>query len=121
MSGTAAQILAGIAAALDAGKSVTFAVASPPSGSNLVGFHAYTVDRINLGNDGKPVSMRLRNPWGVDAYTSTDGIKWQGFGTHKVQGFGPVVVGPVATHNTTGEYAVTFDEYVIKPLTEEKK
>lgn len=74
MSGTAAQILAGMAAALDAGKSVTFAVASPPSGSNLVGFHAYMVDRINLGNDGKPTSVRLRNPWGVDAYTSTDGL-----------------------------------------------
>lgn len=74
MSGTAAQILAGMAAALDAGKSVTFAVATPPSGSNLVGMHAYTVDRVNLGSDGKPVSVRLRNPWGVDAYTCTDGL-----------------------------------------------
>ena len=53
--------------------------------------------------------------------TSADGKTWQGFGTHKTTGFGPVVVGPVATHNTTGEYAVTFDEYEIKPLTEEKK
>jgi hypothetical protein len=54
--------------------------------------------------------------------TSTDGKKWQRFGTHKVSGFGgAVVVGPYASHNTNGEYEVTFDEYVIKSPGEEKK
>lgn len=74
MTGTAAQVLGHMALSLAAGKSVTFAVGTPPSGSNLVGFHAYTVDRVNLGSDGKPTSVRLRNPWGVDGYASVDGL-----------------------------------------------
>lgn len=74
MSGTAQTILAGMAAALHAGHSVTFAVATPSAGSNLVGYHAYTVDQVIIGIDGKPTSVRLRNPWGVDGYTCNDGI-----------------------------------------------
>ncbi len=78
--------------------------------------------RANVKLEDQPLYLRLtRKGDDFTSQTSTDGKKWQGFGTHKVTGFGPVVVGPVATHNTTGEYAVTFDEYVIKPLTEEKK
>lgn len=78
--------------------------------------------RQNAKLEEQPVYLRLtRQGDTFTSQTSTDGVKWQGFGTHKVQGFGPVVVGPVATHNTTSEYAVTFDEYVIRPLTEEKK
>ncbi|HEX8916005.1 MAG TPA: C2 family cysteine protease [Humisphaera sp.] len=74
MSGTGQALLAAMNAALADGKSVTFAVANPPAGSNLIGYHAYQVDRVNVGTDGKPVSVRLRNPWGVDAYASTDGL-----------------------------------------------
>jgi hypothetical protein len=72
--------------------------------------------------EDQPTYLRLtRKGDEFTSQTSADGKKWQGFGTHKVQGFGAVVVGPVATHNTTGEYAVTFDEYIIRPLTEDKK
>jgi len=79
--------------------------------------------RGNVKLEEQPVYLRLtRKGDDFTSQTSTDGKKWQGFGTHKVQGFGgAVVVGPVATHNTNQEYTVTFDEYVIKPLTEEKK
>jgi hypothetical protein len=74
MSGAGQTLLSLMDGALKAGKSVTFAVATPPAGSNLVGSHAYMVDGVNFGADGKPVSVRLRNPWGVDGYQSTDGV-----------------------------------------------
>lgn len=73
MSGTGTTLLTLMANALTAGKSVTFAVGTPPSGSNLVGSHAYMVDGVNFDANGKPVSLRLRNPWGVDGYQSIDG------------------------------------------------
>ena len=73
MSGTGQALLTAMAAALAAGKSVTFAVASPPAGANLVSYHAYTVDKVIVGPDGKPTGLRLRNPWGIDNNTTTDG------------------------------------------------
>ncbi|MCU0704491.1 MAG: DUF1349 domain-containing protein [Fimbriiglobus sp.] len=66
----------------------------------------------------KPIYLRLtRKGDEFKSETSTDGKKWQAFATHKATGFGgAVVVGPVATHNITGGYEVTFDEYEIKPV-----
>ena len=72
MPGSGEALLATMAAALAAGKSVTFAVGDPPADSGLVGYHAYTVDRVTVGPDGKPASLTLRNPWGIDGYGSTD-------------------------------------------------
>jgi hypothetical protein len=61
-----------INADLKAGKSVTFAVGDPASGSNLVGYHAYAVDGVVTGSNGVPTHLRLRNPWGTDGVTVTD-------------------------------------------------
>jgi len=79
--------------------------------------------RGNVKLEDQPIYLRLtRKGDEFKSETSADGKKWQGFGTHKAQGFGAtVVVGPVATHNTTASYEVTFDEYVIKTPAEEKK
>jgi hypothetical protein len=78
--------------------------------------------RQNNKLEDQPLYLRLtRKGDEFKSETSADGKRWQGFGTHKVAGLGPVLVGPVASHNTTAEYEVTFDEYVIRPLTEEKK
>lgn len=74
MSGSGQQVLAAMRDALAAGKSVTFAVGTPPAGSNLISYHAYTVVGVNVAPDGKMTSLKLRNPWGVDAYKSTDGL-----------------------------------------------
>ena len=41
--------------------------------------------------------------------------------SHTVPGLGPVVIGPCVAHNTNGRYDVTFDEYVLKKPSEEKK
>lgn len=50
---------------IDAGKSVTLAIGSVPSGTSLIGSHAYTVDKVITNTDGTK-SIRLRNPWGID-------------------------------------------------------
>lgn len=70
-SGTA--LLGLIKNELDAGKSVTYAVATPAANSNLIEYHAYTVDSVGLDANGQVVTLRLRNPWGVDGYTTRDG------------------------------------------------
>lgn len=120
-----------------------FSESSPKHTANLLHKHTKTGDTWKSGmnmntqhkNGGsgsgrqsakledQPMYLRLtRRGDEFKSETSTDGKKWQGFGTHKVQGFGSsVVVGPYASHNTTAGYEVTFDEYVIKPLAEEKK
>lgn len=67
-------LLAAIDKELAAGKSVTFAIGKAPAESGLVGGHAYMVDAVVKGADGKPVALRLRNPWGVDGYSSKDGV-----------------------------------------------
>jgi hypothetical protein len=79
--------------------------------------------RQNAKLEDQPVYLRLtRTGDEFKAETSGDGKKWQGFGTHKVPGFGgAVVVGPYAGHNTTAEHEVTFDEYVIQSSADEKK
>ena len=51
---------------LAAGRSVTYGVLNAPAGAPVVGRHAYSVDRVNLDASGNPISLRLRNPWGVD-------------------------------------------------------
>jgi hypothetical protein len=61
-----------IEALLDSGKSVTAAVYNVPAGANLIGSHAYTITGVTQNNDGS-YSVTVRNPWGVDGNTSTDG------------------------------------------------
>jgi hypothetical protein len=61
-----------IEALLDAGDSVTAAVYNVPAGANLIGSHAYAVISVTNNNDGT-YSVTVRNPWGVDGNTSTDG------------------------------------------------
>jgi hypothetical protein len=54
------------------GKAVTVAFNGVPGGLNLVANHAYTVAGVVTNDDGSK-SIRLRNPWGVDNSSSTDG------------------------------------------------
>jgi Ca2+-binding RTX toxin-like protein len=55
-----------------AGRSATVAFNSV-SGANLLENHAYSIDRVNdLG--GGTFTITLRNPWGVDGNSSTDGL-----------------------------------------------
>ena len=61
-----------IEALIDSGKSVTAAVYNVPAGANLIGDHAYAVISVTHNNDGS-YSVVVRNPWGVDGNTSTDG------------------------------------------------
>jgi hypothetical protein len=52
---------------LDDGMSVTYAAGNTGNtDAPLVGFHAYSVDSVETDQSGKPVKMKLRNPWGVD-------------------------------------------------------
>jgi hypothetical protein len=92
MSGTGQAVLTAMAAALSAGKSVTFAVATPPADSNLVAYHAYAVDKVIVGADGKPTGLRLRNPWGTDNVHSTDGAN-DGFVTVTPEQAGKAMLG----------------------------
>ena len=39
---------------------------APADGAPLLASHAYTVDGINVDATGNPITLRLRNPWGVD-------------------------------------------------------
>ncbi|HEX8325196.1 MAG TPA: C2 family cysteine protease [Tepidisphaeraceae bacterium] len=52
---------------LDAGDVVTLACFSNSEQLNLVGGHAYTVDRVETAGDGTR-QLVIRNPWGVDGY-----------------------------------------------------
>ena len=65
-------LLGSIQGLLSAGKAVTYAAGRPSAGAPLVGEHAYTVDAVVSDASGQAVGLRLRNPWGVDNYTSTD-------------------------------------------------
>lgn len=56
---------------LDAGYTVTLGT-KETVGYNMVRSHAYTIDRVIENNDGT-YSVVVRNPWGVDANSSTDG------------------------------------------------
>ena len=66
-SKSSTTLLSQLQADLKAGDATT--VGTPDSiaaGVPLLADHAYVVDRVNLGSNGKPVSVRLRNPWGID-------------------------------------------------------
>ncbi len=60
-----------IKAELDAGHTVTMGTKSSVS-YNMVGGHAYTIDHLIDNGDGT-YNVVLRNPWGVDNNSSTDG------------------------------------------------
>lgn len=60
------SLLTEIKAELQSGRSVTFAVGDNTGGGPVYNYHAYSVDRVNVDSNGKAVSVRLRNPWGVD-------------------------------------------------------
>jgi len=66
-SHSSTSLLAQLQADLRAGKATT--VGTPDTvtaGVPLVADHAYSVASVNLGANGKPVSVTLRNPWGFD-------------------------------------------------------
>jgi hypothetical protein len=52
---------------VDAGESVT-AACYQTGGANMVTSHAYTV--VSVDENG---NVTVRNPWGMDGYSSTDG------------------------------------------------
>ena len=96
-SGNATDLINQIGNALKSGQSVTFAVGNPPAGTNLVGDHAYTVDHLNRDSKGVVMSVTLRNPWGVDGYSSTDGAN-DGYVTVTVAQFFTASIGAVAAN-----------------------
>ena len=59
-------LLSEIAQELSAHRAVTYATSSVSDNAPLLGGHAYSVDRVNVDAQGVPVSMTLRNPWGID-------------------------------------------------------
>ena len=61
-----AGLLSQIQSDLLAGQAVTYGTNVAVSGSSLLDQHAYEVVHVNLDSQGNPVSMLLRNPWGVD-------------------------------------------------------
>ena len=63
---SSALLIQYVQAELSAGRSVTLATDVPSADAPLVGSHAYAVAGVNLDAEGNPVSIRLRNPWGVD-------------------------------------------------------
>ena len=68
-----AALLGLIDGQLSAGKSVTFAIGTPPANSGLVGSHAYEVDSVVRDASGAITGLVLRNPWGIDGYACHDG------------------------------------------------
>jgi Calpain family cysteine protease/RTX calcium-binding nonapeptide repeat (4 copies) len=68
----ATSLIDEIQAELNAGKAVTLAVDNPASGTPLIGDHAYTVIRVQADADGN-VTLLLRNPWGIDGVSQSDG------------------------------------------------
>ena len=64
-SATALGIL--MAKDLNAKDAATFATGDTiADGAPLIADHAYEINAINLDASGKPVSVQMRNPWGVD-------------------------------------------------------
>jgi len=64
-SGGATALAAWIKRELDNGRALTFAVYNP-NGAPLVGYHAYTIDGVELDENGNLQAIRLRNPWAID-------------------------------------------------------
>ncbi|HMB94786.1 MAG TPA: C2 family cysteine protease [Tepidisphaeraceae bacterium] len=72
-NGDVTALLSTLETALGAGKSVTVGTyGTQPGGSIVVGGHAYSVEGITDDGQGN-VSIRVRNPWGVDGYVCADG------------------------------------------------
>lgn len=71
-SSSSSWLMTTIKQAMDAKKSVTFAV-NKPNGAPLVGNHAYTVCSVVMDATGKVTGLKLRNPWGVDG-AGNDGV-----------------------------------------------
>jgi hypothetical protein len=69
---TPSALIAAVQTDLAAGRAVTTGFLSVPAGSGLIANHAYTVDSLVNNGDGT-FSVRLRNPWGTDGVSSTDG------------------------------------------------
>ncbi|MDB5326433.1 MAG: Alkaline phosphatase [Phycisphaerales bacterium] len=71
---SANTLLADLQAQLAAGKSVTVGTSGEPSGSLMIGGHAYTV--ISITDDGAGgYTVVVRNPWGIDGYTCGDNVQ----------------------------------------------
>ena len=73
------QALRHIETELNAGKAVVVNINSPEAGCPCLGNHAYIVERVNYATQTfwghtfeVPVSVVLRNPWGIDG-TGQDG------------------------------------------------
>jgi hypothetical protein len=65
-TGNATAVANSIYTHWNAYQSTTLAVGSVPSGSPLVGSHAYSVDSVYTDGSGNVTWVRLRNPWGGD-------------------------------------------------------
>jgi hypothetical protein len=74
VAGNQNATLLNIRAALLAGKAVSAGTppVAPTNGCPCVGWHAYTVDSVQVVG-GVPVSITLRNPWSVDG-AGSDGV-----------------------------------------------
>ena len=74
VSTIANTLLGTLKAQLDAGQVITVGTGAEPSGSLLVGGHAYTL--ISITDDGAGgYTVVLRNPWGIDGYACADNVQ----------------------------------------------
>jgi hypothetical protein len=67
---SATKLLTQLQADLKSGQATTIGTSNVPAGVSLIGDHAYEVDAIEVDATGAPVSVRLRNPWGIDGIGS---------------------------------------------------
>jgi len=93
----------------------------PPGGPGP--FEINKMDVEAKGKPGDPTWLRVtRRGALVEVDTSGDGTSWVPFSVFKEKSWGETVsVGPVAFGCIDKEFSVTFDQYEIKPLKEEKK
>ncbi len=64
---TAVKLMTMVSTEVSAKHFATFATNDTiQDNASLISDHAYTIDAVNVDATGKPVSLRLRNPWGVD-------------------------------------------------------
>lgn len=69
---TPAELLTHLKVELDAGAAITWATWEIPAGVPLVGLHAYSINAITLDDEGNPLTVTLRNPWGIDGGGNRD-------------------------------------------------
>lgn len=74
----AATLLEWIKGEMAAGRAVTFGT-KLPKGAPVMARHAYSVDAVMTDESGRPVALRLRNPWGMDGVS--DGSPNDGYVT----------------------------------------